>query len=812
MKIMTRVAKGKPAFGMALGLLTSMAASFSAEVAQPLGNARWYWDMATESPHVKTQGKARVGVPLPGDEYAESIRRTSDGKVAVIDDGWIDVSFSGDIPASLSGEEYTIAIRFKPSGTNDGTLIARKGGKNSDHSYDVSMWSFEPWNARTLSFCIEAERGVGLVPAAPGAFVKAVNVRLGEDTEMQWRDLVVRSMDGFLELFLDGELRDRRLVRKVEGEIERTQAAGVELMRSYAALYEYALPGLRLGADPTGARKFGGMVDYLAIWNRALSNVEIEMLSGRRLNATWAGRKDAWTLVNSEGRRSDRGTYSPGLLPAELGGEPRLQAIEGRLSAMLERVKDRDDHFPRYHTAVPGFIYNTHAVHSAGRWHLFPMWVGDVNFCGWFGLNKFTLAHLVSEDLVQWRLEPFPIRSVPDGVQVCNASFFHDESGKPAALLLADVPGSGGAPFLVRAEDAGLLNWRASSQPGKIRKEGLGFTGRLDPAVFRRNGKWFLTGGRYSTELKKAAFPLYRSDDLETWDYVGVLFEPDIDHFIYECAQMLDIGGDRWLLTAGSEINRRGDHYVIGRFDSSDRFIVESGGRWDHGSEPRYIAHTAKDAAGRLVTWFTIPQHSERDALSDARAGWKGMQALPREVRVRDSGSLAFRPVPELAKLRDREEKGPAVVAGRRGEQIIPFATTRSGQLEIEIVLGDRPSARTGAALLDEGKPFARIFFEPSTQQLVVDLGGGPKKGTVVGKVFRTPPRQASAESMVIRAFYDRSVLEVFFDGYVISVPVFPLRPTMVQPAVLVEEDGPASPTFSARAWSLRENLILTKR
>lgn len=743
-----------------------------------------------EAARYSVAGQARTGVALSEADERGVARDGSDGFALALDGGWVDLSAGGPPIPFHQGEfqGYTIAVRYRPAGTPDGTLFSLKApAGGSVPSFDLSHSVFEPWEHRMLSFTCERVRGDGFVSVAPGAWVSVVAANLNSAPASRWHTIIVRGDAAALEMLLDGVQQDRRS--------SQTRLAGV---RSYAPLFHHAAPVGRLGADPFGRRAFKGMIDYVAVWKRRLDDEEVGLLSAHAAAPAVAATAPVQVA---------KPALVPGVLREHVTDEARMAAIEQKIPAMLARLREGDPHFPRFHPAVPGFIYNTHAIYSAGGWHLFPMWVGDVNFRGWLGTNKFTLAHFFSEDLVNWRVLPFPIRAVPDGAQVCNASFFFEQPGQPSALLLANLPGAGGAPALMRADDAAMRTWRPAPGAPMIRAEGPGFHGRLDPAVFRRNGRWYLTAGRNNRELGRAAFPLYRSDDLLTWDYVGVLHDPELDHFIYECAQMLEIAPGRWLLTAGSEITRRGDHYVIGRFEG-ETFRIEAGGRWDEGSEPRFIAHSAADPRGRIMTWFTLPLHSEQDALSDARAGWKGMQTLPREAYVRAGGALGFRPPAELEKLRQRAETGPRTFPASSGENWVPFTQTRGGELECELVFERTPGVPTGIALLDDSGPFARIFLDPAGRCVVVDLAGGPPKGTTVGKKFRTPPLSGEGTTPAVRVYFDRSVLEVFADGHVISVPVFPRNPASVRPAIWAAGLGDTA-IDSARAWTLRDTPVV---
>ncbi|MEW6651795.1 MAG: LamG-like jellyroll fold domain-containing protein, partial [Chloroflexota bacterium] len=566
--------------------------------------------------------------------------RGGDGLAAKFNGGWLQLTnASGILP-----EVFTLAVRFRAGDDGlAGTLISQRAS-SAERSFDLAMFNASLLKLPILSFCHEQL-------AQNKRFLRVANLHLDKINKSVWHDVIVRCDGKILELFQNGELFDRRVVGDVS-------PAMMSYVRSYQPLHVNAPVRLCIGANPYGNSRFTGLIDRIAVWNRPVRDAEIASLSGGTVNVEWKGRKDVYTQVNEEGIRSDDRQVVAGMFPAEMTESQRIAAIEKLMPNLLMGMIQGDRWFPRFHVTLPGAIYNTHVFFYKGRWHLFPMWMGDYNYSGWFGRSRFFIAHLSTNDLIHWQFMPFPFSQKElDGVDICNLSFAADGNRVHAFNLNYQ---RGGAPWHMYSDDADLTTWNVPQRQPVLLND-TEFTSRMDPTVFRDGEWWYLTGSRESKQAPadaaeilgaggnreswKNGFPLYRSNDLVNWEYRGCMFH----HPWSECAQMVRLG-EQYLLTQGgsmgiNEADGRRYHYLLGTFEN-ERFVPTKGGRWDYGSEPRFICHTGIDSAGRALNWFTVPLHAEEDARTVIEIGWKGMHALPREIYRHPDGTPAFRPAP----------------------------------------------------------------------------------------------------------------------------------------------------------------------
>ncbi|MCX5670522.1 MAG: LamG domain-containing protein, partial [Planctomycetota bacterium] len=243
----------------AVGLLLAAACMCAAEPAvSPDGlfkTAVAVWHMAKvkdsvgKSAPLAIEGKVELGVELTGPEREASVRCGGDGRAARFEGGWLVAGRGANEALNLTGHALTICLRLRdPSGKWAAGLLSKKGNAKN---YNLFAWDLGHGMEFGFEFNLRGERQFrqlrtpleGLAPDA-------------------WHDLVVRYDGVKVELFVDGVLRDRK---PASGPVAEAPDASV-----------------LIGADPGGRNSFHGLVDHAALWDRALTEAEIEFLSGGR--------------------------------------------------------------------------------------------------------------------------------------------------------------------------------------------------------------------------------------------------------------------------------------------------------------------------------------------------------------------------------------------------------------------------------------------------------------------------------------------------------------------------------------------------
>ena len=182
-----------------------------------------------------------------------------------------------------------------------------------------------------------------------------------------------------------------------------------------------------------------------------------------------------------------------------------------------------------------------------------------------------------------------------------------------------------------------------------------------DPFVWREGDCWYMIIDSSYAELRPhtASLLLYRSEDLELWEFLHPMYETDtVAH-----APLPDFFrmGDRRVLIhhCNSAYWYRGGtyiHWLTGRFER-ERLEVECSGTLDDGM--LYAVRTVEDDRKRRLLWGQILETRPREQI--VSSGWSKMQSLPRVLEMDSDGRLHTFPAPELRSLRTRHMRGVAV-------------------------------------------------------------------------------------------------------------------------------------------------------
>ncbi|MBQ1864187.1 MAG: hypothetical protein II150_06335, partial [Thermoguttaceae bacterium] len=215
------------------------------------------WDFGGPDPSLVLSGGARLGSVLSGPDLAESLMRGGDGKVAEIPKGGcITLSKEANEALKITGSELTFGLRVKcaPDVWNDSPLFSKHGG------HAVLAFNLFYQNG-ALGAEVGTTKNNGLLSArAPRSEICMPN------DPTAWHDVYCRVNSAKMELFVDGRCCDEDFTL---GEL-RTSDVPVAI----GAQYDSPDP------DAKPRAMFEGAIDFIAVWNRALSNEEIAALSG----------------------------------------------------------------------------------------------------------------------------------------------------------------------------------------------------------------------------------------------------------------------------------------------------------------------------------------------------------------------------------------------------------------------------------------------------------------------------------------------------------------------------------------------------
>jgi sucrose-6-phosphate hydrolase SacC (GH32 family) len=94
---------------------------------------------------------------------------------------------------------------------------------------------------------------------------------------------------------------------------------------------------------------------------------------------------------------------------------------------------------------------------------------------------------------------------------------------------------------------------------------------------------------------------------------------------------------------------------------------------------------------------------------------------------------------------------------------------------------------------------------------LLLDLTEAPRRGSDAGHIYRSQPLSVSDGTPIeLRVFFDRSVIELYAQGVVMTCRVFPDRPEELTASLSCSERGWTG--GSARVWAMRSIWTDTKQ
>lgn len=271
-----------------------------------------------------------------------------------------------------------------------------------------------------------------------------------------------------------------------------------------------------------------------------------------------------------------------------------------------------------------------------------------------------------------------------------------------------------------------------------------------DPKVWRGENGWYLILGS-SLKGKQGQVLLYRSDDLEHWEYAGKAMNEALPGWGWECPDYFESDGTGILLFSAMGIEEQDgkpqSHSLCctASFDEasckmsfSDQYQLV-----DYGKD-LYAPQTTTDAQGRrvMVAWLRMPHPTEE--------GWIGMFTAPRVVEYRD-GRIYFRLHPAI-----REALQKPIDCASQAD---------SGIYCIRTALHDGEELQIGGY---------RIYRADG--RLYADRSALGEAGEGCQMVSQTPPVQDGNEIEVI---VDKNVVEIFVnDGeFVMTHVVYGLEP-----------------------------------
>lgn len=500
---------------LAMGLLLAAASACAAQPAPSSDDifktAVAVWHMADLNDAVGKNnlthvGSVAVGTKLEGKDLQESLAAGNDGFVTEFNGGYLDAGQGAGGALNLTGSALTVSVRLRnPSGAWELPLFSKHGGHDR-LVYNLYSLSSE------IGFELGTQRTAG---------VSRTTVPVARIGATEWHTIICRYDGTRLQMFVDGVLMD-----------EASPAGPLREGNTVPCL---------IGAESVNNHiKTGwkGQIDHAALWNRALSDAEIECLSGGAKRV--ALRKLAYTK-------------EPPVLPAPADLYREKHRPQFHVTARQWTVRKLNPGMKEegWINDVNGLIYHQ------GQYHLFAQrWAR----C-WL--------HLVSQDLIHWtELPPAFWEEKRFGTGVQSGTVVYDRQNvsglstdpKRPPLVAFWSGFDNRSQCISYSVDHGMTWAKYGKNPYMIHPE-------RDPKVF-----WHQPSQRWIMVLyADGQYHIFNSTNLLTWaDQKNPI--PDC----FECPDLfpLPVESDqqriKWVLVRGN------GRYSVGDFDGTE-FTPETG-------------------------------------------------------------------------------------------------------------------------------------------------------------------------------------------------------------------------------------------
>ncbi|MFI3253350.1 MAG: glycoside hydrolase family 32 protein [Eubacteriales bacterium] len=175
-----------------------------------------------------------------------------------------------------------------------------------------------------------------------------------------------------------------------------------------------------------------------------------------------------------------------------------------------------------------------------------------------------------------------------------------------------------------------------------------------DPKVFLHNETYYCIIG--SSINQDGTIELYKSKDLKSWDYCGILCQGDKKYgYMWECPDFFPLGDKYVLVVSPMGLGEKQVVYFTGDMDfEKEKFTIERSEVVDFGFD-FYAPQTVLSPDGESYmigwqnSWAWMPWFQSHGPSTSEN--WCGSMSIPRKIKLKEDGSLAFTPADSVKKL-----------------------------------------------------------------------------------------------------------------------------------------------------------------
>jgi beta-fructofuranosidase len=458
--------------------------------------------------------------------------------------------------------------------------------------------------------------------------------------------------------------------------------------------------------------------------------------------------------------------YTYGTTLAEQEAQLKEDPFIKRFEVSREVLSD-DPYRPAYHFVNPeGMLNDPNGLSFwQGKWHLFyQAFPPEGPGIHW--------GHAVSEDLIHWQDLPYAIYTSPGEQHACSGSIFIEDD-RAIAMYLGHRVGI----FAATSSDPLLLNWAKVSgkpvipdpEPGVKRPYAT-----FDPCIWKEGSTYYalISQGPMPKNQRMSA-NLFKSEDLETWEYMHPFVEGDLFTQAGDdnaCPYFWPIG-DKYIMPFFSHMT--GGQYLLGDYDKTrQKFIASSHGRFNHGATYPAGVHAPSafpDGKGGVITIFNLNQGGK------PTKGWNQIMSLPMRLSLNESenaaNELTIEPAGDIESLRYDHQRISNLTIPANEEMVLKGIKGNTMEIMVEIETDGEQMVEMNLLRAPDKREYTRILYQERvginrSNAITLDAS----MSSIAGDVSIRPPETTSihkeaGETLKLRIFIDKSSIEVFANG-----------------------------------------------
>jgi beta-fructofuranosidase len=258
-----------------------------------------------------------------------------------------------------------------------------------------------------------------------------------------------------------------------------------------------------------------------------------------------------------------------------------------------------------------------------------------------------------------------------------------------------------------------------------------------------------------------------------------------------------------------------GGQYLLGDYDTErDKFVVTAGAKNNFGAASPAGVHAPSatpDGNGGLIVIYNMNP-------AKPTKGWNQIMTLPRRLTLLSRDEVGIEPAGDIESLRSEHQHVNAMTLPANEEVVLEGINGNAMELELEIDTKSAPMVELNVLRSPQKEEFTRIAFfrERGMRNLNSDVNVRDSLLTIDSSYSSVAPdvlsrapetgaiSVAQGETLKLRVFVDKSVVEVFANGkQCVAMRVYPDKAESV--GVSLRSQGQASELKSLDAWQMQD-------